>query len=364
MSAAARVDSIEDTHMFREAAAASDAVRAQLKCDAAAIANIAAEVRRLRPRAVITCARGSSDHAATFAKYLIETRAGVLTASAAPSVSSVYGVPQDIRGCLFIALSQSGRSPDLLAAVAAAKAAGATILALCNSPDAPLVATADLVIELRAGVETSVAATKSFLATLAALVRLVAAWTQNAALASAVEALPALMDLSWALDWSAALPPLESAEHLYVVGRGLGLGAAQETALKFKETCGLHAEAFSSAELRHGPYALLGPGFPALLLAQRDATHAGVEALGVELARRGVPLLIAGAEISGAKGAGAEPAGAQPGGAVMLPTIDATPEIAPILLVQSAYRLIATLALRRGFDPDHPAHLRKVTETM
>ncbi len=130
-------------------------------------------------------------------------------------------------------------------------------------------------IELRAGVETSVAATKSYLATLAALARLVAAWTADAALAAMLEALPALMDRSWALDWSAALPVLQAAEHLYVVGRGLGLGAAQEVALKCKETCGLHAEAFSSAELRHGPYALLGPGFPALLLAQRDATQPG-----------------------------------------------------------------------------------------
>src|SRR3979490_2768588 len=114
---AVRTTAVEDTRMFQEAAGASDAVRAQLLRDAAAIAAIGAEVRRLGPRAVITCARGSSDHAATYAKYLIETRAGVLTASAAPSVSSVYGVPQDIRGCLFIALSQSGRSPDLLAAV-------------------------------------------------------------------------------------------------------------------------------------------------------------------------------------------------------------------------------------------------------
>ena len=336
--------------MFQEAASASDAVRAQLQCDAAAIAAIGREVRRLAPRAVITCARGSSDHAATYAKYLIETRAGVLTASAAPSVSSVYGVAQDLRGCLFIALSQSGRSPDLLASVAAAKAAGATILALCNTPGAPLIAAADLVIELRAGVETSVAATKSYLATLAALIRLVAAWREDAVLQSAVDALPALMDQSWALDWSAALPALESAVHLYVVGRGLGLGAAQETALKCKETCGLHAEAFSSAELRHGPYALLGPGFPALLFAQQDATRAGVEALGGELARRDVPVLIAGARAEG--------------GAVVLPTIQAAAEIAPILLVQSAYRLIATLAVRRGFDPDHPAHLRKVTETV
>ncbi|HEY2634591.1 MAG TPA: SIS domain-containing protein [Steroidobacteraceae bacterium] len=335
--------------MFREAAAASDAVRAQLQYDADAIAAIGKELRRLAPRAVITCARGSSDHAATYAKYLIETRAGVLTASAAPSVSSIYGVSQDLRGCLFIALSQSGRSPDLLASVAAAKAAGATILALCNSPGSPLIAAADLVVALRAGPEISVAATKSYLATLAALMRLVAAWTEDAALEAAVETLPALMDQSWALDWSAALPPLESAEHLYVVGRGLGLGAAQEAALKCKETCGLHAEAFSSAELRHGPYTLLGPRFPALLLAQRDATRAGIEALGGELARRGVPVLIA---------------GAQADHAVVLPTIDASAEVGPILLVQNAYRLIATLAARRGFDPDRPAHLRKVTETV
>jgi glucosamine--fructose-6-phosphate aminotransferase (isomerizing) len=346
---AARATVAEGTRMFQEAASASDAVRAQLQRDADAIAAIGAEVRRLGPRAVVTCARGSSDHAATYAKYLIETRAGVLTASAAPSVSSLYGVCQDLRGCLFIALSQSGRSPDLLASVAAAKAAGATILALCNSPDAPLIAAADWSIALRAGVETSVAATKSYLATLAALMRLVAAWTQDAALESAVDTLPALMDQSWALDWSAALPLLESAAHLYVVGRGLGLGAAQEAALKCKETCGLHAEAFSSAELRHGPYTLLGPGFPALLFAQRDATQTGVEALGSELARRGVPVLIAGGHSDGA---------------IMLPTIAATAEIAPILRVQSAYRLIATLAIRRGYDPDHPAHLRKVTETV
>jgi glucosamine--fructose-6-phosphate aminotransferase (isomerizing) len=337
--------------MFQEAERASDAVRAQLQYDAAAIAAIGAAVRRLAPRTVITCARGSSDHAATFAKYLIETRARVLTASAAPSVSSVYGVSQDLRGCLFIAISQSGRSPDLLASVAAAKSAGATILALCNSPDAPLVAAADLVIELRAGVETSIAATKSYLATLAALIRLVAAWTQNAPLASAIDALPALMDRSWALDWSAAQPALEPAAHLYVVGRGLGLGAAQEAALKCKETCGLHAEAFSSAELRHGPYALSGPGFPALLFAQRDATLAGIESLALELARRNVPVLLAGADIAIQ-------------GVIALPTIETPPEIAPILLTQSAYRLIASLAVRRGFDPDHPAHLRKVTETV
>jgi glucosamine--fructose-6-phosphate aminotransferase (isomerizing) len=299
---------------------------------------------------VITCARGSSDHAATYAKYLIETRARVLTASAAPSVSSVYGIDQDLRGCLFIAISQSGRSPDLLASVDAAKTSGATVLALCNDPDAPLVAAADHVIALRAGTETSVAATKSYLATLAACARLVAAWTGNAALNAALTELPALMERAWQLDWTPAVSLLERAQHLYVVGRGLGLGAAQEIALKCKETCGLHAEAFSSAEVRHGPFTLLGPQFPALLLAQNDATRAGVEALATELASRGIPTLAAGVAITGKTH--------------VLPAIDCAAELGPILLVQSAYRMIATLSIRRGFDPDRPANLRKITETV
>ena len=335
--------------MFEEAADASNAVRAQLQDAATAMRAIGAKLRHLNPRAVITCARGSSDHAATYAKYLIETHAQVLTASAAPSVSSVYGVTQDVRGCLFIAISQSGRSPDLLASVASAKASGATVLALCNSADSPLMAAADLVIELNAGPEKSVAATKSYLASLAAIARLVAAWKEDAQLKAALAQLPDLMDRSWTLDWSAALPELESAENLYVVGRGLGLSAAQEVALKCKETCGIHAEAFSSAELRHGPFALLRKGFPALLLAQHDGTRPGIEALAVELARRGVPVLLAGAHAAGS---------------VSLPSVEVAAELAPILLVQSAYRMIASLAVRRGLDPDRPPHLHKITETV
>lgn len=339
----------ESTRMFQEAASAADVLRTQLEQDGGAMAALGARVRSLAPRAVITCARGSSDHAATYAKYLIETHARVITASAAPSVNSVYGITQDLKDCLFIAISQSGRSPDLLSAVAAAKASGAIVLALCNSPGAPLMEAADLTIELRAGPETSVAATKSYLATLTALARFVAAWTQNRDFAAKIDALPELMDQGWRADWSGAVPLLEAARNLYVVGRGLGLGAAQEIALKFKETCGLHAEAFSSAEVKHGPYALLGKDFPALLLAQDDASLAGVQALGAELVKREVPVLLAGAQLPGA---------------VSLPLVPSAAELAPILMVQSAYRLIAQLAVRRGFDPDRPPHLRKVTETV
>lgn len=335
--------------MFQEAASAAAVVRAQLTQDTANIELIGGAIRRLAPRVVITCARGSSDHAATYAKYLIETQARVLTASAAPSVNSIYAVRQDLQGCLFIALSQSGRSPDLLAAVASAKASGATILSLCNSPDSPLTAASDLVIELRAGPETSVAATKSYLATLAAIARLVAAWTNDAQLCAQLETLPTLMEQSWALDWSAALPLLQNVNNLYVIGRGLGLGAAQEIALKCKETCSVHAEAFSSAEVRHGPYTLLSRDFPALLLAQRDASMEGLNTLAEDLVRRGVPVLLAGSRVPGT---------------VELPTVPAVAALSPILSVQSAYRMIDALAIRRGLDPDRPPHLLKITETV
>src|SRR6188472_3166116 len=137
--------------MFREAEEASDVVREQRLRNADTIKALAERLRTTKPRAVVTLARGSSDHAATFAKYLIETRAGVLTSSAAPSIASVYGARQDMRGCLFLAISQSGRSPDLVAATGAAREAGAIIVALVNEEDAPLSAAADHAIPLCAG---------------------------------------------------------------------------------------------------------------------------------------------------------------------------------------------------------------------
>lgn len=339
----------ESTRMHQEAAAAPAAVARQLRRNAAAVAGIGARLRALAPRAVVTLARGSSDHAATYAKYLIETRAGLLTASAAPSVNSIYGVEQDLRGCLAIVISQSGRSPDLLASVAAARRGGAFVVALCNVPDAPLCGLADCTIALHAGPELSVAATKSFIASLAALAHLVAEWTADPALLATTRALPEALTAAWALDWSAALPVLVPAQHLYVIGRGIGLAVAQEAALKCKETCGLHAEAHSAAEVRHGPYTLPGAGFPALILVQNDAARAGLEQLAAELTARGGDVLLAGAELPRT---------------VPLPVVSTAAVVAPIALAQSLYRLLARLAVARGHDPDRPPHLRKVTETV
>ena len=337
------------TRMYREAAAAPQAVREQLLANATRIERLAQRLRATPPRALVTCARGSSDHAATFARYLIETRLGLLTSSASPSVSSVYDARPDLAGTVMLAISQSGTSPDLLATVSTARAAGARIVALVNAESSPLAQLADDVIPLCAGPERSIAATKSYITSLSAIVHLVASWARDAALSAALQQAPELLTQAWELDWSAGVEHLLAANNLYVVGRGLGLAIAQEAALKFKETCALHAEAVSAAELRHGPMALVGAGFPLLIFTQNDASRAGVTQLAGELAARGADVLLAGTSAAGA---------------TVLPTQAAHPVIEPLLFAQSFYRLANALSLARGGDPDRPPHLNKVTETV
>jgi glutamine---fructose-6-phosphate transaminase (isomerizing) len=337
------------SRMYREAAQAPDAVREQLEANAVNVARIGALLRDMKPHAVVTCARGSSDNAATFAKYLIESRAKILTSSAAPSLSSLYEAQPNLRGVVFIAISQSGKSPDLLASTEAAKRGGALVIALCNSTESPLAALADHLVPLWAGVEMSVAATKSYIASLTAVVHLVASWIADQALLDALRRSAAQLEQAWNLDWSAAVPALTRAANLYVVGRGFGLGIAQEVALKLKETCGLHAEAFSAAEVKHGPMALVRTGFPVLMLSQNDESRAGIAALANDFVARGAKVLLAGIAAERA---------------LSLPTIAADPAIEPILMIQSFYRMATALAFARGFNPDKPPHLNKVTETL
>ncbi len=297
----------------------------------------------------MTCARGSSDHAATYARYLIEAHTHVLTSSAAPSVSSVYEAQSDLEGVLFIAISQSGKSPDLLAATRNARDSGALTVALCNTVDSPLIEMVDVAVPLLAGPERSVAATKSYIASLSCIVQLLAHWTEDRRLLATLPQLPDLLARAWECDWSRGVETLRDAVNLFVVARGFGLGIAQEAALKLKETCGLHAEAFSSAEVKHGPMALVRAGFPVLMFTQRDDTRAGIEELAAEFAARGARVLIAGSEAAGA---------------TSLPTVAAHPVIEPLLTIQSFYAMANALALARGLDPDRPPHLNKVTETV
>ena len=350
----AGVDETHATLMFREAAEAHAAVERMLLANANAFGRLRALLRASPPSVVVTCARGSSDHAATYAKYLIETRIGILVASAAPSIASVYAAPAAPGHALGLAISQSGRSPDLLATVAAQKAAGARIVAIVNDTTSPLAAMADTVIALSAGIERSVAATKSYITSLAAIAALVASWSADPTLQTAVTTLPEQLRRAWSFDWKRVGETLQDATNLFVIGRGLSLAVAQEAALKLKETCGLHAEAFSSAEVRHGPMAIVGPGFPIIAFATSDAAGDDVRAVAAEFAGRGARTSLADAALDGATREST----------FAVPAIKADPAIEPILMIQSFYRMAETLSRARGYDPDAPSHLSKVTRTL
>lgn len=338
------------TQMLREAAEAPDVVARLIAANDGICRDLAARLRRQPPAFVVTCARGSSDSAATYAKYLCEIRLGIVVASVGPSISSVYRQRPRMRGAVFLAISQSGRSPDLVALAEAARADGALTVAVVNDPASPLAERCHVVLPLHAGEEKSVAATKSYLASLAALLQLGAHLSADPALDAAVRHLPENLYDALARDWRPAIAPLAAARSLYVVGRGPGYAAAQEAALKLKETCGIHAEAVSAAELRHGPLALAGPDFPVLLFSQNDAALPGLAEVGAELAARGVPVVSAGP--------------ATVPGALTLPTASLDPFVQPVALVQSFYPLAEAVARARSRDPDRPPHLRKVTETL
>ena len=337
------------TLMFREAAEAAAVVQRQLDENQATAERIGALLRKRAPRFLITVARGSSDHAATYTKYLVETQTGLFTASAAPSVNSIYESSMDFSQCACLVISQSGASPDLLAVARAAKLGGAPVIALVNVEDSPLAQLADEVLPLRAGPENSVAATKSFIGSLSAALQLTAAWKQDDALTRALAEAPAQLAAAWSCDWTPALAPIAKTRSLFTLGRGIGLGIAQEAALKFKEVCALHAEAYSSAEVLHGPVTIAREGFPLLLLAQDDATRPGVESLLDSLVNRGLTVMAAGVSHRGA---------------IHLPTPSAHPLVEPLLRIQSFYRLANDLSLTLGQDPDHPPFLRKVTATV
>ena len=205
-----------------------------LAANAEACRALGERLRRQPPRFVVTCARGSSDAAATYAKYLIEIALGVVVASVGPSISSIYGGRPKMRDALFIAISQSGRSPDLLTLAEAARADGALTVALVNDTDSPLAGLCEIVLSLNAWPERSVAATKSYIASLAGVLQLVRHWSGDAALERALDRLPADLAEAAGRDWSAALSVLGAAHGLYVVGarpgfrrRPRGRGQAQ-----------------------------------------------------------------------------------------------------------------------------------------
>ncbi len=349
MSARPDSTSASVSQMLQEAREAPAAVARQLAADEAAYSQFGAELRDKPPGTILTVARGSSDHAAHFMAYLIMARLGRMVTSLPMSLITLYQSNISSQGLLSLAFSQSGQSPDLVAPMRYFSEGGAVTAAFVNDTASPLAESVQKVFELHAGREQSIAATKSFIAQLVAGARVVAAWQANAELAHALQALPENLDRALNTDWSAAIEVLQDAENLYVIGRGTGLPIAMEAALKFKETCALQAEGFSGAEVQHGPMAMIEPGFPLLIFAPRGPAQAGLITLAAQMRERGARVLLA------------APPGTE---GCNLPLVTAgAVDLDPVTAIQSFYPFVEALSRARGFNPDRPRHLAKVTRT-
>ncbi|UXU74211.1 MULTISPECIES: SIS domain-containing protein [unclassified Paracoccus (in: a-proteobacteria)] len=338
------------THMAREVAEIPQAAARFLDQSRQMVLDAAAALRRKDPDLVVTVARGSSDHAATYLKYAIELEAGVPVASVGPSIASIYRRPLRLGKAACLGISQSGRSPDIVEMMRASGDGGALSIAITNFEHSPMATASAHCLPLQAGEEKSVAATKTFVTSVLAGLSLLAEWREDHALQDAVAGLPDAFAQAINLDWSALSARLARANSAFVLGRGPGFAIACEAALKFKETCGLHAEAYSAAEVLHGPAAIVQASFPVLALGIEDAALPQLKATAERLAAQGADVFVTGTEV---------------GGAVTLPSVgDLHPLVAPLVTIAGFYAFIEGLARRRGFDPDTPPHLRKVTETV
>ena len=317
---------------------------------------IAGRIRERAPRYVVIAARGSSDNAARYAQYLFGAHNRLPVCLATPSLYTVYGAGPSLVGALVVGVSQSGRSPDIVAVLEAGRRDGALTVAITNEPDSPLAQAAEHVLPLGAGPERAVAATKTYTASLGALAMLSAALEASEARREELTRLPAA--LAAALEANGALDDAVAryryAEQFVVVGRGFNYSTAFEVALKMKETSYLIAEPYSPADLLHGPVAMIDRGFPALVIAPSGRVLSDLAALMGTLAERHAELVAISDEASIL-------ARARVG--LRLPS--GVPEwLSPLVAVLPGQLFAVALARARGLDPDSPRGLSKVTETL
>ena len=318
------------------------------------IGRAALRIAARRPRFVLLSARGSSDHACLYAKYLIEIRLGMPCGLVSMSTTTAYGARPDLRDVLHITVSQSGSSPDLVATARAARAAGAATLAVTNNPDSPLSAVTEQSVDIMAGPERALPATKSYTATLLALYLFVAALCGEEGGPAARE-LPTLADRLVARrdEVRALAGRYRFAERMVFTSRGYGYPTAQEAALKLMETAYVPALSYSGADLLHGPLAIVDHVSPVIAVVPDGRGGAALQPVLDRLRQRGADLVVIGPAAQVAKA----PAG------FPLPTREVPEELQPILEVIPLQRLAYEISLSRGLDPDVPRALAKVTET-
>jgi len=337
------------TKMRKEALEASDVVANQFKQNNDRIKDIISDFQQFDPYSIVSIARGSSDHAAQFLNYLAMEKLGLLPTTLSLSILTLYKAQLKVNHSLGIAISQSGQSPDVIGPLNYFKEQGSPTLAMVNDIESPLAKTAKWVLPLNAGKEQSVAATKSFIASLSASAHLVAAWKNDVGLLNALQQLPTDLKQAQSSHWSSVMPSFLKAKRIMVVGRGYGLSLALEVALKFKETCSIQAEAFSAAEIKHGPQALIEEGYPLLIFANRGPALHSMLDLAQDMRQRGANVILAAPSFVKEK--------------QLELTTAQSEELDVITAVQSFYLFAEELSRELGFNPDEPKHLSKVTKT-
>jgi glucosamine--fructose-6-phosphate aminotransferase (isomerizing) len=318
----------------------------------AEIRDVARHISRRNPRFALFVARGTSDHAALYAKYLVETRLGWAAGLVSPSTMTVYDASPRLTDVLFVAVSQSGGSPDLIEPMHRARAAGAVTVAVTNAPGSALAKAAEYHLDVRAGVERAVAATKSYTAELLTLFLLLDCLSGS----DGEEARPlperARQVLALEPEVGRISPRYRFAEQLVITARGYNYPTAREAALKLMETSYIVAHAFSGADLLHGPMAMIDRGFPVIAIAPGGAGSAALLPVLERLRSTGADTLVVGDRESGLLGT------------VTLPLDESELEVlSPILAILPLQQLAWHLALERGEDPDQPRGLTKVTRT-
>jgi glucosamine--fructose-6-phosphate aminotransferase (isomerizing) len=337
------------THMRQEIDEIPDAVSRLLEHSSSSLEKAGRALREKDPAFLVTIARGSSDHAAHFIKYAIEQRAGRAVASIGPSLASIYGKSLKLDQAAAISISQSGKSPDIVAMAGSATKSGALTIALTNTLPSPLAEASNHAIDIAAGPELAVAATKSFVNSIVAGLAILAEWTEDKNLKGSIAAFPEKLRLATKLNWQELADELGEAESLYMLGRGPALAIASEAALKFKETSEMHAEAYSSAEVLHGPVALVGRRFPVITFAARDDAEKSVIETADGLTAKGALAFITANDAKSAR---------------RLPFVDTGHPLTDALaLIVPFYGFVEAWSRSRGFNPDAPPALKKVTET-
>ncbi len=341
---------LPESLMAREVREIPQAVARLLDLGRPAIRAAADAARALDPAFIATVARGSSDHACTYLKYVSELVMGLPVASIGPSVASIYGARLRLAGGLCLTVSQSGKSPDIVELARAAGRGGALTVAVTNDPQSPLAQVSARTLALHAGPERSVAATKTFVTSAVACLALIAEWRGDAALLDAIALLPDALAKAAVIDWAELRDSLTDVDSLFTLGRGPAWAMSNEAALKFKETCLIHAESYSSAEVLHGPVSIVGAGFPVIAFAADDAAEASVTETADALAGKGARVFVTSDRARAA---------------TRLPVVrTGHPLTDPLALIVTFYAMVEQLAVARGIDPDRPRHLNKVTETL